>query len=110
MPESDSAGRYDTLNSWLPVWKTYGCAGVILRHRADAVRTEELALVEHRGEHAPQLRLVEHRGEQPSVFAARRRIVDERGELRTGTEEPAEPRHHLRVGVEQPALVGGDRA
>ena len=49
---------------------------------ADAVRAQELVLVEHPGQHATQLRFVQDRREQAVLFPALCRVLDERASAR----------------------------
>src|SRR3954452_25603207 len=83
---------------------------VAARERADAIRAEELVLVEHDGEHPAKLALV-HDGEEAAPADARlARIVEARGELGPRIDEPLELLQHLGVLAEEIRLEGGGGA
>src|SRR3954454_3397849 len=74
------------------------------RKRADAIRAQELVLVEHDGEHPAKLALV-HDGEEAASAGARLAwIVEVRGELGPRIHEPLELLQHLGVLAEEVRL------
>ena len=82
------------------------------RHRADAERREELALVEHVSQHALEP-LARRDGEQPSRAAVVGRgfhAGDVPGEVRTIGEEPVEPLLEAGQAVDRPLIEHFDRA
>ena len=104
MPLSDSAGRYETRYSSAPSMEDERMVGVISRQRAYAVRAQELALVQHARQHAPQPRLIEDRRHQSALAPGLRRIVDGPYQLRVSLDEAAYRRHRFRMFLAQLAL------
>ena len=80
---------------------------VVARQRAQAVRTEELVLVEHAGEDAPQLGLVEHGEHAASVEARHAHVVDRLEQLGHRLHASTQSAHH--VVAEMDAFRGQDR-
>ena len=69
IPVFDSAGRYWTGEFLVADPELERMIQVVARERPDAVRPEELVLVEQVAEHALQLLLVENRQEPPALVA-----------------------------------------
>ena len=78
--------------------------GVVARERADPVGAQELVLVQHDREDAPQLSLVHDREEPTPPDARLSRIMEARDQRRPGRHEPLEPPQHLGVLVEDLGL------
>jgi hypothetical protein len=78
--------------------------GVVARQRPDAVRAQELLLVEHLGEHPAKLRFVQDGTEPPARMASLRRVVDEGPELRARLEKPVQALSQLGVLRQELAL------
>ena len=87
-----------------------GMVGMVARQRADAVRAEELVLVEHLRQHAAELGLVQDGSEPAARDAGLRRVVDRGAQLGTGVEEPLEPLAELGVLRQQLPLEDRGRA
>ena len=83
--------------------------GVITGQRADAVRAEELVLVEHLLQHAAKPGFVEDGGEAAAGDAGFPRVVDIGHQLRTGGDKVAETLTELGILCHQGAIENSGR-